>query len=127
MLIMHYHLSLPIAIAVMASLSAQAQSTVTIAVFSYQDTSCGAWVKSAESDVARAQYRSWFRGFVSGYNYGNPSRQVAAEKMPNEQTLVLFVDKHCRDNPLNHFDSAAFALVEALRDPPVPQEPKARR
>lgn len=95
-----------------------------VSVFSYEDTSCGAWVKSANVTWARAQYFSWFRGFVSGYNFGNPGNQVHLERMPNEQTLYLFIDKYCRENPLNPFVSAAFKLVEELRENPGPQKTK---
>jgi len=95
-----------------------------IAVFSYEDSSCGTWVKSADVTWARAQYDSWFRGFVSGYNYGNPNNQVALGQMPNSQTIHLFIDKYCRDNPLNTFVSAAFKLIEELVPPPAPKKAK---
>jgi hypothetical protein len=89
-----------------------------VAVFSYRDTSCGTWVASTGDIAGRAQYHSWFRGFVSGYNFGNPGNQVPLTRMPDEQTLYLFVDKYCRDNPLNPFVSSAFKLVEELREFP---------
>ena len=125
--IMPYRTLLLFAIAVTVSFPTRAQTTASTVVFSYTDTSCGAWVKSAASEEGRAQYVSWFRGFVSGYNYGNPTRQVAIGKMPDEQTLALFIDKHCREHPLSPFIGAAFALVEALREPSPAQEPKPRR
>jgi hypothetical protein len=86
--------------------------------FGYADTSCGTWVTSAGSEGRRAQYTSWFRGFVSGYNFGNPDNQVLLGRMPDEQTLSLYVDKFCRENPLSPFVGAAYKLVEELRDLP---------
>ena len=103
-----------------------AQDGPPLAIFSYEETSCGAWVKSGEKEWARAQYLSWFRGFVSGYNYGNPNNQVPLERIPDQQTLSLFVDKYCRDNPLNPFVSAAFKLVEEVRINQAPKKPKGR-
>jgi|ERR1039457_2693779 hypothetical protein len=97
-----------------------------VAIFSYTDISCGQWVNSSSSESARAQYVSWFRGFVSGYNFGNPNNQVLQGKMPDEQTLFLFVDKYCHDNPLNPFVSAGFKLVEELRVHSVPKKAKSR-
>jgi hypothetical protein len=91
-----------------------------IAMFVFEHTSCSTWVKSANSPYERAQYYQWFRGFVSGYNFGNPKNQVLLGRMPDEQTLYLFVDKYCRDNPLNPFTSAALQLVEELRERPGP-------
>ena len=90
-----------------------------IAIFSYSDTSCGAWGKSATNKSLRAQYSSWFRGFVSGYNKGNPGNQVQLESMLEGEALFLYVDKYCEEKPLNPFVSAAFKLVEELRKPPA--------
>jgi hypothetical protein len=96
-----------------------------MAIFSYEDASCGAWVKSAGNEAVRAQYYSWFRGFVSGYNFGNSDNQVPLNAMPtNEQTIYLYIDKYCRENPLNPFVSAAFRLVEDLRKNKQPQKTK---
>ena len=75
-------------------------------------------VKSDGDESVRAQYNHWFRGFVFGYNFGNPRNQVSLEKMPDPRTLALHVDKYCRDNPLKPFVSAAFDLVRELRDHP---------
>lgn len=98
-----------------------------VSVLSYEDTSCGTWVKSENVTWERAQYRSWFRGFVSGYNFGNPGNQVHFARMPDDQTLYLFIDKYCRDNPLKPFVSAAFKLVEELRENPPPQKVRSRQ
>jgi len=106
--------------------SALAEDQPPLAVFSYEDTSCGVWVKSTEKEWARAQYLSWFRGFVSGYNFGNPGNQVPIGRMPDEQTLYLFIDKYCRENPLNPFVSAAFKLVEESRINQTPKKQKGR-
>jgi hypothetical protein len=85
---------------------------------SFNDTSCGTWAKAnnTKNPVAQAQYYSWFRGFVSGYNFSNPNNQVLAEAMPNQETIKLFVDKFCRENPLLPFIDAAFQLVEDLKE-----------
>jgi hypothetical protein len=47
------------AVAVLLSLSAGVQ-TPGIAIFSFADTSCGAWGKSATNEAARAQYSIGF-------------------------------------------------------------------
>jgi hypothetical protein len=89
-----------------------------IAVISFDDTSCGAWTRSAVNESARAQYLYWFRGFVSGYNFGRPDNQVGLGRMPDLDTLALYIDKYCREKPLNPFNSAAFDLVRELRNHP---------
>ncbi len=62
-----------------------------IAVHSFADTSCGTWVGSQHNLAERAQYLYWFRGFVTGYNFGQPSNQVSLEVMPDHATLALVV------------------------------------
>ena len=84
-----------------------------IAVFGFEDSSCGAW--STSSTTGRQEYYWWFRGFVSGSNFGNPGAQVNLNRMPDEKTLYLFIDKYCREKPLNPFTGAAFNLVKELR------------
>ena len=96
----------------------------SISIYSYQDTSCGAWVISAGNPAARAQYISWFRGFVSGYHYGNPGNQVELGRLPDADTMALYIDKSCRENPLQSFVAAAFHLVDEVRERPVTSKPK---
>lgn len=85
-----------------------------VPVHGFEDMSCGAWVKSQNNEAVRAQYLYWFRGFVSGYNHGSKTKQVAFEAMPNQETLSLYIDKYCRENPLHLFVGAAFDLVKEL-------------
>jgi len=92
---------------------------------SFADTSCGTWVGSQHNVVTRAQYLYWFRGSVTGYNFGYPSNQVSLEAMPDLVTLALYVDKFCRENPLRPFIWAAPQLVREIRArprAPVPWE-----
>jgi hypothetical protein len=83
------------------------------ALFSFADTSCGTWNASA-TRPERQMYLYWFRGFVSGYNFANKG-PIPLEAMPNNETLVLYVDKYCREHPLQPFVHAAFDLVTDLR------------
>lgn len=92
------------------------ERNIPFSLHAYADNSCGAWVKSQGDVLGRAQYLSWFRGFVSGYNFGNPSNQVVLGSLPSQETLVLYIDKFCHDNPLSPFIFAALKLVEELRE-----------
>jgi hypothetical protein len=84
-----------------------------IAVYHFKDSSCGAWAKTASTPVNRQVYVAWFRGFVSGYNYGAPKNQVNTTL--SDETVALYVDKFCRDNPLSDFPPAAFKLIDELK------------
>jgi hypothetical protein len=94
----------------------QAQPRPLVNIHSFADTSCGAWARSATDKGTRMQYQWWFRGFVSGYNYATPANQVALDKMPDMDTLDLYIDKYCREKPLNAFIGAAFELVGELAE-----------
>ncbi len=93
-----------------------AQDVPDIAIFSFEDISCGAWTRSQGDEILRAQYGTWFRGFVSGYNFGNPANQVLLGAMPDPVAVAAYVDKFCRDNPLLTFVAAAVPLVQEIRE-----------
>jgi hypothetical protein len=82
-----------------------------IVIHHFENTSCGAWTKS---ELVRAQYLHWFRGFISGYNFAKPHAQVGLNAMPDFNTLSLYIDKHCRENPLKPFTAAALKLAREL-------------
>jgi len=88
-------------------------NSVPIRTIAFDDNSCGAWVKSAGILWQRQTYLFWFRGFTSGYNYALPNKQIS--NMPNSETVALYIDKFCRENPLAPFTGAAFNLISELK------------
>jgi hypothetical protein len=96
--------------------NAFAQGPPDVNVFSFADTSCAEWVHSKNNKLSRAIYGAWFRGFVSGYNFGNSANQVALDKMLDEAALALYIDNYCRDNPKLPFIGAAIPLVQEIRE-----------
>jgi hypothetical protein len=96
------------------------QEPPDVNIFSFANTSCAQWKQSADDAQLRAMYGTWFRGFVSGYNFGNSANQVALDKMPDPPALFAYIDKYCQDNPLLTFVSAAVPLVQELREHRVP-------
>jgi len=113
-------------LAILLPAAAHAQGR-QINVFTFEDASCSAWTKSANNKLLRAQYEFWIRGFVSGHNYGNPSRQVKIGMLPGSEELYQFLDIYCRDNSTLSFIGGAIRLVEELRDPDVPPSKPAPR
>lgn len=85
-----------------------------VSIMGFSKMSCGDWVASQHSDVARAQYLAWLRGFASGYNSSTVTGQVRYEDFPDTASLELYIDKYCRENPLAIFPGAAFALMREL-------------
>lgn len=97
-----------------------AQEPPEFTVFTFGDTSCTAWTKSQSDDAMRAQFQAWFRGFVSGYNFGNSANQVRSGTMPSPADIALYVDKYCRDNPKLAFIGAVTPLIQEIREYRVP-------
>ena len=98
-------------VAVVALCLSSATNSQAIYSYTFDDGSCGAWVKSDGNIPVRLQYYSWFRGFVSGHNYANPKNQVALQHLSDE-TLQLYINKFCQENPLEPFTFAALHLVK---------------
>jgi len=97
-----------------------AQGPPEFTVFTFGDTSCAAWTKSRTDDAMRAQFQAWFRGFVSGYNFGNSANQVLSGAMPNPADVALHVDKYCRENPKLAFIGIVIPLIQEIREYRVP-------
>ena len=98
-----------------------------INIFTFEDSSCAAWSKSAGNRPLRAQYMFWIQGFVSGYNYASPARQVRTGTFPGSEALYQFLDSYCKDNPSLSFVGAAITLVDDLREPtPAAKKPASR-
>lgn len=111
----------------LVSAGIQAQEPPDVNVFSFADNTCTAWTRSADNAALREIYANWFRGFVSGYNFGNSGNQVPFNAMPNPSALAARVDKFCRDNPQSPFVGAIIPLIQEIREhrlPPAPVAPQ---
>lgn len=106
--------ALGLALALMIFPASIRASDVSYSIAGFEDMTCGAWVSGRQVEVVRAQYTAWFRGFISGHNFANPQRQIPIDLLPSEATLVLYVDRHCDQDPLSTFPAAAFRLVNEL-------------
>ena len=104
--------------------TAFAQEPPDVNIFSFADTSCAEWTRSKADEPTRIIYGTWFRGFVSGYNFGNSANQVALDKMPDPAFLALYVDKYCRENATLPFIGAVIPLVQEIREFRIPAAAK---
>ena len=52
----------------------------------------------------------WFFGFISAYNYYGAAPQV--KRSVEQETVLAFLDKHCRESPLASVASGALELVK---------------
>jgi hypothetical protein len=76
------------------------------------DNSCADWVTARDRKKAQA-YEFWLTGFVSGINMSNDySNDFLSGIKAN--SLELWMDKYCRENPLKTVPEGALQLVQEL-------------
>lgn len=81
-------------------------------------SSCGKWLeaRAMRSMEVDSTFGSWVQGFLSGMNM---QRSLMTKDswvlLPDMQSILAYVDKHCRDNPLHFVDEASLALYVELQ------------
>lgn len=75
-------------------------------------TGCGAFLEDRKLDRYKQFYTQWVHGYLSGYNIF--SNRVALQKIPDEATIDAYLQKHCRDNPLDDVMGATVFLIRDL-------------
>jgi len=80
-------------------------------------TTCGQWILRRETEVlnpARVSYcQMYVLGFLNSYNrYTENMYNILGGS--DLESATLFVDKHCRGNPLSYVDTGMIKLVGQL-------------
>ena len=78
---------------------------------------CGTYLERRKEDAVQQTYvyAVWVRGFLTGINYSDPAK--AARELPTGSTVLAYLDKHCRENPLDVIARGAMALDRDLTRP----------
>jgi hypothetical protein len=72
--------------------------------------SCGQWLENRPLNNRRAtQTEEWVLGFISGIGYGG-LKMGSSE----HNSMFLWIDNYCKENPLDNLSTATKALVEEL-------------
>lgn len=83
------------------------------AIFGVPD--CGKWITQA--DFAK---KSWLLGFISGLNVAyktfNPNSIDPLDKLSSGEQALVWMDKYCRENPLQRVDTGGTVLFLELRN-----------
>ena len=90
-----------------------AEANIPSTIFMFKKRSCGDWMQAKNDPATLYQYQSWFRGFFSGYNFGE--NKYTINNIPDDETIVLYIDKRCRDNPLQSIDISIIDLTREIR------------
>lgn len=103
--------------ALTASISASSQPSTKGALVGLGVSSCGVYLdfrnpRSEQLDTALA---SWISGFISGMNNSRFKLTKAYPKLlPDGPSVLAYMDKYCRENPLKAIWQGADALFEEL-------------
>jgi len=88
----------------------QAKRFVT--VLGAVENSCADWITARDRKNAQA-YEFWLLGYVSGLNMSQ-DHSIDFLSGIKANSLELWMDKYCRENPLKTIPNGAFQLVEEL-------------
>ena len=83
-------------------------SAAPLRVLGLDDMSCAAWKQKIDPEL-REPYIQWVRGFLSGHNYANQSRQVADV---SSGTVANFVDRYCEQHARATVTEAAMRMSD---------------
>jgi hypothetical protein len=83
--------------------------------------SCGDWT----SNGTRLEDAIWLLGYLSGVNAATPGAGDLLKGFSNV-TLVAWMDKHCRDNPLDRIVDAADKMTLELYERTQLTHPKSK-
>lgn len=74
---------------------------------------CGEWVKSQTTGTQKQSDRAWLLGFLSGLNQNDIYKNALA-KISSAEQIYLWMDNHCKANPLKSVGEGGFKLMNEL-------------
>lgn len=86
--------------------------------------SCGQYIEQRRTPdtTYNALIATWFFGFASGHNFFS-KRPKLTQRMDAE-TILVYLDKECRDNPLSSVGVGAINLIKTYeKELRVPKKP----
>lgn len=85
-----------------------------VAVQGLGTISCGKYIEyRAERRPAQDGVTvSWVWGYMAGFNM--ESKVPTTGSLPDQASTLAYIDKHCRENPLDNVILATWALIKAL-------------
>jgi len=98
----------------LVSVTAKAQYRVVVG---QGTSSCSEWTQESPRRTARANsMANWAIGFVAGANvFQEDDRKDFLSELTTPQALSGWIDKYCKENPLDVLGTAASKLVLELR------------
>lgn len=78
-------------------------------------TSCGEYLqgRSFSNSQMNDNFSSWLQGYLSGVNISRQDRKYV--NLPDAPSILAYMDKYCRDNPLKIVLEGANTLYRDLK------------
>jgi len=87
---------------------------------SYGHENCAIWHEARKTDKNTASQHAlikWVLGFLSGLNAHAAAKNIwGVQGSPTPEQISLWLDKYCRENPLNGLRRGAWELFKTLPD-----------
>ncbi len=102
-----------LAMLILALCAANLSAQQTEGIFAYEPgmNGCGKYLQDRRvpNRATDFQYASWMLGFITGYNTWGNGKQIS-RALPAD-TLLAYIDKYCRENPLQSVMMGTAALI----------------
>ena len=98
---------------VLSLVAAQAHSNDALTAYGVGAQGCGKYIEQRRTPNKYYDnlVGAWFSGFLSAYNYYGTTPQVQATL--DQDTVLAYFDKYCRDAPLASISLGAVQLTKA--------------
>lgn len=70
---------------------------------------CGEYLQAREKRQDVDGVVSWTWGYITAYNQWSTAPSI--DKFPEHSTVIAYLDKHCRDNPLDSIIQGVGELI----------------
>ena len=104
--------SIVIAIAILSAFQAHAQRPGGIYIYPPGSNGCGDYLEDRKNSANDDFYAAWAWGFLSAYNTFGTEPQVRGRL--SKGTILAYLDKHCRNEPLSNVMSGVGKLAKEL-------------
>ena len=106
------------ALVVFAIATSQAQGSKEAVLVGVGTGSCGQYLqlRAAQNPQFNDSFEGWIGGFASGMNHARFTTTRSLKLLPDGPSMLAYVDKFCRDNPLKSVFNGADALFAELPD-----------
>lgn len=97
----------------LAALSAGGQGRSDKGVYTYELMKCGPFMENKDNAYVKHSVSSYARGFMSAANYMRSDGKQVSDDLP-DSTVVLYMEKFCRENPLLDVRTGIILLMRDL-------------